>query len=133
MIKSFKKSTVSKTPLDRMIKYVVDILSEKKNEKIRTIIPGFDSPQRVIRKSTSETYIPEVTCVKIKQFRIFAVETKETLEQGEPAERWKLFAQFAKQNDALFYIVFPTGQVAIVKNKLEDFNIEANLWQAPRA
>ncbi len=131
MIKSFKKSTVSKTPLDRMIKYVVDILSEKKNEKIRTIIPGFDSPQRVIRKSTSETYIPEVTALKNNQFRIFAVETKEALEQGEPEGRWKLFAEFAQQNAALFYIVFPAGQVAIVKNKLEEFNIEANLWQVP--
>jgi len=132
MIKSFKKSTVLKTPLDRMIKYVVDILSEKKNEKIRTIIPGFDSPQRVIRKSTSETYIPEVTALKNNQFRIFAVETKETLEQGEPEGRWKLFAEFAQQNATLFYIVFPAGQVAIVKNKLEEFNIEANLWQAVR-
>ena len=132
MIKSFKKSTVLKSPLDRMIKYVVDILSEKKNEKIRATIPGFDSPQRVIRKSTGETYIPEVTAVKNNQFRIFAVETKETLEQGEPAGRWKLFAEFAKQNDALFYIVFPSGQVAIIKNKLEEFDIQANLWQAPR-
>ncbi len=132
MIKSFMKSTVLKSPLDRMTKYVADILSEKNNEKIRATIPGFDSPQRVIRKSTSETYIPEVTAVKNNQFRIFAVETKETLEQGEPEGRWKLFAEFAKQNAALFYIVFPTGQVAIVKNKLEEFNIEANLWQAPR-
>ena len=132
MIKSFMKSTVLKSPLDRMIKYVVDILSEKKNEKIRATIPGFDSPQRVIRKSTGEAYIPEVTAVKNNQFRIFAVETKETLEQREPEARWKLFAEFAKQNDALFYIVFPTGLVAIVKNKLEEFDIQANLWQAPR-
>ena len=73
MIKSFMKSTVLKSPLDRMIKYVVDILSEKNNEKIRATIPGFDSPQRVIRKSTNETYIPEVTAVKNNQFRIFAV------------------------------------------------------------
>ncbi|HIJ54860.1 MAG TPA: hypothetical protein HPQ03_01915 [Deltaproteobacteria bacterium] len=133
MIKSFLKSTVLESPLDRMIKYVVNILSEKNNEKIRATIPGFDSPQRAIRKSTGETYIPEVTTVKNKQFRIFAVETKETLGQGEPERRWKLFAEFAKQNSALFYIVFPTGQVAIVKNKLEEFNIEANLWQAPQA
>ena len=132
MIKSFMKSTVLKSPLDRMIKYVVDILSERNNEKIRATLPGFDSPQRMIRKSTSETYIPEVTAVKNNQFRIFAVETKEILEQGEPEGRWKLFAELAKQNAALFYIVFPAGQVAIVKNKLEEFNIEANLWQAVR-
>ena len=133
MIKPFVKSIALKSPLDRMIKYVADILIEKKNEKIRATIPGFDSPQRVIRKSTGETYIPEVTTVKNNKFRIFAVETKETLEQGEPEGRWKLFAKFAKQNEALFYIVFPTGQVAIVKNKLEEFKIEANLWEAPRS
>ena len=132
MLKAFAKSKVFKSPLDRMIKYVVDILSEKNNKKIRATIPGFESPQRVIRKSTNEAYIPEVTAVKNDQFRIFAIETKMTLEQEEPEVRWKLFAECAKQNNALFYIVFPSGQVSIVKDKLEEFNIEANLWQAPR-
>ena len=115
-----------------MVKYVVDILAEKNNKKIRANISGFESPQRVVRKSTSENYIPEVTSVKNKQFRIFAIETKDSMAQGEPEGRWKLFAEFAKQNDALFYIVFSVGQVEIVKSKLEQLNIEANLWQVPR-
>lgn len=132
MIKSFIKSVVPRSsPRDRIVKYVTDILSEKNNNNIRATIPEFDSPQRVIRKSTNEYYIPEVTAVKKTQFRVFAVETKDSLKQGHPEDRWKLFAEFAKQNNALFYIVFPAGLVAIIKNKLEELNIEANLWQAP--
>ena len=132
MIKSLRKSEKLKSPLDRTIKYVVEILAEKNNKKIRATIPGYDSPQRVIRKSTNESYIPEVTAFKNNQFRIFAVETKDSLEHGEPEGRWKLFAEFAKQNDALFYIVFSAGLVAIVKGRLKASNVEANLWQIPR-
>ena len=133
MLKYFKKLTVLKSPHDRIINYVTEVLSEKNNKKIRATTPGFDSPQRVIRKSTGESYIPEVTSVKNEQFRIFAIETKETLSQNQPEDRWKLFAEFARQNDALLYIVFPSGMVAIVKQKLEAINIEASLWQVPRA
>ena len=132
MLKALMKSTATKSPNDRMVKYVVDILAEKNNKKIRAIISGYESPQRVVRKSTNESYIPEVTAVKNNQFRIFAIENKESLEQGEPETRWKLFAEFAKQNNALFYIVFSVGQVEIIKGKLEESRIEANLWQVPR-
>ena len=133
MFKRLIKSTLLRSPKEKMIQYVTGILSKKNNKNIRATISGFDSPKRAIRKSTGEAYIPEVTAEKGGQLRLFAVETKDSLNQEELEARWKLFSDCAKQNDALFYIVFPQGMVATIKDKLEEFDdIEANLWQAAK-
>ncbi len=130
MIKSLFKQKSSLTPEERMVAYVIRILNEKKHEDIRSIIPDYKMPKRVVRESTGEKYVPEVTAVKSGQFRLFAVETKDSLEQEGVEKRWKLFDSYASQNDALLYVVFPAGSVALVKEKLKETNIEARLWQA---
>ena len=132
MLKRLIKSTSLRSSKEKMIKYVTDFLSKKNYKNIRATISGYDSPQRAIRKSTGEAYIPEVTAEKGSLLRLFAVETKDTINQEESEVRWKLFSDCAKQNDAQFYIVFPQGMVTIVKDKLEGLDIEANLWQASR-
>ena len=130
MMKSLFNLRTSKSPKNKTIAYVVKILREKKHEDIKAVDSGFPIPKKVVRESTREGFLPEVTAVKDDQYRLFAVETRETLSQEETDARWLLFAEYARQNNALFYIVFPTGQVAHVKQKLQDLGIEARLWQA---
>jgi len=130
MIKSLFKQKQNLTPHERLVAYVIRILNERKHEDIQSIIPDYKMPKRVVRESTGEKYVPEVTAVKSGQFRLFAVETKDSLEQVGVEKRWKLFDSYASQNDALFYVVFPAGSVALVKEKLKETNIEARLWQA---
>jgi hypothetical protein len=130
MIKSFFKQKPNLTPHERMVAYAIKILNERKHEDIRSVIPNHKMPKRVVRESTGENYVPEVTAVKSGQFRLFAVETKDTLEQEGVEKRWKLFDSYAGQNDALFYVVFPAGSVARVKEILKETKIEARLWQA---
>lgn len=130
MVRSFFKSKSTSDPRDPIISYVIRILQEKNHINIRAVIADFSMPKKVIRESTGEGYVPEVTAVKNGQFRIFSVETKETIHQEETANRWRLFADCAKQNSAQFYVVFPPGLVIEVKNKLKAFQVEARLWQA---
>lgn len=130
MIKSLFKQKSNLTPQERMVAYVIRILNERKHEDIRSIIPDYKMPKRVVRESTGEKYVPEVTAVKSGQFRLFAVETKDSLEQEGVEKRWKLFDSYTSQNNALLYVVFPEGSVALVKEKLKETNIEARLWQA---
>ena len=130
MFKSLFKFKKAASLRDGMLKYVIRILQEKKHKDIRAIAPDFTMPKRVVRESSGEGYIPEVTAVKNGQFRLFALETKETLELNETEKRWELFSSYAKQDHALFYVVFPAGMEAKVKAKLKDLNIEARLWQA---
>ena len=130
MIKSLFKQKQNLTPHERMVAYVIRILNEKKHEDIRSVIPDYKMPKRVVRDSTGEKYVPEVTAVKNGLFRLFAVETKDSLDQEGVEKRWKLFDSYASQNDALLYVVFPAGSVTLIKEKLKETNIEARLWQA---
>lgn len=129
MIKSLLRSKTG-SQRDRIIEYTIRILLEKNHQDIRAILPDHAMPQKVVRESTGEGYIPEVTARKNDQYRIFAVETKETLEDDKTGSRWQLFEAYAKQHGALFFIVFPTGLVSSVKDKLAEFHIQARLWQA---
>ncbi|MBW1699339.1 MAG: hypothetical protein JRH18_14575 [Deltaproteobacteria bacterium] len=133
MLKNFIKSKKSGHVRDRMIKYVTRILTDKQHQEVHAIVSGFKMPQRVLRKSTGEWYIPDVTSYKGGQFRLYAVETKETIQAEDTDKRWALFAEYAKQNGAMFYIVFPAGAVLQVKQRLAKLSIEAHLWQASEA
>ena len=130
MFKSLFKQKSNLTPHERMVAYVIRILNQKKHEDIRSVITDYKMPKRVVRESTGEKYIPEVTAVKSGQFRLFAVETNDSLDQEGVEKRWKLFESYASQNDALFYVVFPARSVTRVKEKLKETNIEVRLWQA---
>jgi hypothetical protein len=130
MIKSLLKSKGVQPQRDRIITYTIRILHEKKHEDIRAVIPDHPMPKKVVRESTGEGFIPEVTARKDGQYRIFAVETRETLGSEKIGLRWQLFEAYAKQHDALFFIVFPTGLVSSIKEKLNEFHVEARLWQA---
>ena len=130
MLKNYIKSKLSSSPRDRITKYVTRILADKNHENIHAVISGFSMPQRAVRKSTDEWYIPEVTSVKGGQFRLYAIETKETIREEETEKRWKLFSEYAKQNQSILYIVFPPGLVLQIKQKLERLNIDAHLFQA---
>ena len=130
MLKNLIKSKRSSSPRDSITEFVTKILAEKNHEDIKAVISGFSMPKRVVRKSTGEWYIPEVTSVKGGQFRLYAIETKETIRDDETEKRWKLFSEYAKQNQSIFYLVFPPGSVLQIKQKLEKLKIDAHLFQA---
>jgi hypothetical protein len=130
MLKNAIISKIFASPRERMIRYVAKTLAEKRHQSVHAVVSGFAMPQRVLKTSTGEWHIPEVTSMKDGQIRLYAVETKGTVMRKETDSRWKLFAEYAKQNKALFYIVFPVGLILQIKQKLEQLNIEAYLWQA---
>jgi ATP-dependent RNA circularization protein (DNA/RNA ligase family) len=118
-----------KTEQQKLIEFAVTILEDKENNEVRANAAGFDKPQKVKRVSTNEFYFPDITAKKSNQFRIFSVETKQTLHDRETLKRWKLFSEFAKQNNALFFIAFPVGSTADIKKTLQESEIEAQLWE----
>jgi hypothetical protein len=130
MMKTLLKAKQKLTDRERVIAYVIRILNEKQHEGIRALIPDYTMPKKVVREATGEGYIPEVTAFKNGEFRLFAVETKNTLREQEAEKRWELFASYSQQNKAQFYVVFPVGVAAQVKDMLARTNIEARLWQA---
>ncbi|MFH2065053.1 MAG: hypothetical protein ABIK15_07640 [Pseudomonadota bacterium] len=124
MFKRFFKSEQQK-----LIEFAVKILEDKENNEVRANAAGFDKPQKVKRVSTNEFYFPDITAKKSNQFRIFAVETRQTLHDPQTRKRWKLFSEFAEQNHAHFFIAFPVGLTADIQKALQESGIEAQLWE----
>ena len=115
-----------------MTELIARTLAEKKNENVKANIPGYPKPKRVVRKSTETEFIPEVTSIKAGQFRLFSIVSKDMIHEEETAERWRLFAEYATQNDSLLYIVFPQGLVSEIKKRLTEVGIDAQLWEVSK-
>lgn len=113
---------------DRIIKEVVEILKNRGYNDVRADLDGNERPKRIEWKSTGEGFLPDVSGHK-DWFRIFEVETEDSIDDDHTESQWKLFAAYAKANDAMFYVVFPNGCVEKVKNRLEELQIEAYLWE----
>ena len=122
--------TVRKSQMehDRMVEYVAKLLIGKKHQDVRADLPGFTTPRRIVWQSTGEGSVPDVTS-QDDEFRIFEVETRDSINDGHTAEQWKLFASFAKANDAMFYVVFPKGATDAVKQRLNELGLEAYLME----
>jgi hypothetical protein len=113
---------------DRMVDYVAKLLIGKKHQDVRADLPGFTQPRRIVWQSTGEGSVPDVTS-QDEEFRIFEVETRDSIHDEHTETQWKLFASYAKANDAMFYIVFPKGASAEVKQRLNELGLEAYLME----
>ncbi len=114
---------------DRMVEYVAKILVGKGYKDVRADLQGFKQPRRIIWESSGEGYLPDVTARSDDDFRIFEVETKDSINDEHTADQWKLFASYADVNKAMFYVVFPKGSVDDVKNRLKELGLEAYLME----
>ena len=113
---------------DRLVKKVVDLLGDKGYENIKADLSDFEKPKKIVWQSTGEGRIPDVTVFK-DDFRIFEVETADSVEDEHTAEKWKLFSSYAEVNDAMFYVVFPKGAVEMVKKRIKELGVDACLWE----
>ncbi len=118
-----------KTEQTILIETAVKELIKRSNNDVKANISGCASPQKVIKQSTRDGFFPDITAVKEGNFRIFAVETSKTINNASLKEKWSLFSQFATQNDALFFIVFPRKLATVIKKKVAEVEIQAQFWE----
>lgn len=124
MLKSLFKSQ-QRQLTERAIK----ILKDRGNTNVKANLPKFEAPQKVVRTATQESALPDISAVKDGRFRIFAVETDTSIPTKASLERWKLFSEFADQNNALFFIAFAKGQTKKIQDILNKNEINARLWE----
>ena len=118
----------SQTEHDRLVEYVAKLLVGRGYQNVRADYPGFDPPKKIVWQSSGEGDLPDVTGVK-NGFKVFEVESKDSITDEHTAEQWKLFASYAENNEVIFYVVFPKGSINEVKNRLKELNIQANLLE----
>ncbi|MBU0993642.1 MAG: hypothetical protein KJ737_14190 [Proteobacteria bacterium] len=123
MLKNFFKSEETKK-----LEYVVKTLKKRNHENIRANLPGYKTPQNVVKKSNDVSFSPDITSIKNDKLRLFSIVTLKTIKDTDIPEKWSLFAEFASQNNAIFHIAFPPEIISAVKEKLEELGISASLW-----
>ena len=114
---------------DRMIGQVAKLLTGKNYKDVKADLEGYTAPRKIVWESTGEGHIPDITAYS-SQLKIFEVETMDSIRDEHTENQWKLFASYAKTNNALFYIVFPKGAADQVQSRLKELNIEACLMEA---
>lgn len=113
---------------DRMVAAVARILLGKGYQDVRADIPGHTLPRRIVWQSTGEGFRPDVTALR-DGLRMFEVETADSISDAHTEPQWTLFSSYARHNNALFYIVFPSGSLEAVTQRLQDLRLEALLME----
>ncbi len=113
---------------DRMIKVTANYLMGNKFRNVKADIPGFHSPSKLTWISTGEGYTPDITAIG-QQLNLFEVETPDSLNEPHTEDQWKLFAQYAQETQAEFWIVVPKGSILSAENRLLELGIRGNVWE----
>ena len=61
---------------------------------------------------------------------VIEVETDDSIYDQHTEDQWRLFAAHAKNIGGAFVVVVPRGCVRIAKARLNQLNLEAEIWEA---
>lgn len=118
----------SQTDHDKMVKYVAKYLESNGFSDVKADISGYDQPAKITWSKTGNGHIPDVSGVGAK-LNIFEVETDDSIDSDHTADQWTLFAAYAKQHNAIFYVVVPQGSKSIADKRLAELDISAEVWE----
>jgi hypothetical protein len=126
------KSTMAKRLLqlghDRMVKHVAKYLMARNFKEVKADIPGFYKPEEITWKDTGKGHIPDVTAHGNKRC-LFEVETSDSIFGQHTEDQWRLFAAYAKEQNAKFWVVVSHGLAPAANKRLEQLGIQAEVWQ----
>ena len=112
-----------------MMEIVVDALQEGgfRDLKVRDC-HGMAEPEAI------NGFQPDAAAANKKGMQfVFAVETAVTLTTAEAAERFEVFATYARENAAQFILVVPEGEEGLAATVFEENNISEDnveIWEA---
>ena len=113
---------------DRMVKAVADHLVAKAFRDVRADIPGYSQPVAIKWTQTGRGHIPDVTGWG-SEFNLFEVETADSISDKHTADQWTLFATYAGQHGAIFWVVVPVGSAAAAKQRLKELGLTGKVWE----
>lgn len=113
---------------DRMVTTAARYLVAKGFRDVKADVPGFPQPEKIVWSGTGRGHIPDVTGWG-SEFNLFEVETSDSINDQHTAGQWELFAVFAGQHSAVFWVVVPVGCAAAAQQRLKDLGISAKVWE----
>jgi hypothetical protein len=115
---------------DQLVQTVAKHLKQRFYRDIRAKVAGFRYPEGVPSHSDGSGHMPDVTMIaKDEQLNILDVETANSLSDGGRGERWAALARHAGQQKGKFWLVVPKGLRPTAEARLEDLDLDANVWE----
>jgi hypothetical protein len=93
---------------------------------IRADTDGFNRPDKITLPGDDEGDIPDATAAGEK-FRIYEVETPDSIDDEHTERQWRLFATYAAENNGIFYIVVHPMAMRDAKKRLKELSLEATV------
>ncbi|MBC8458922.1 MAG: hypothetical protein H8D67_13085 [Deltaproteobacteria bacterium] len=118
---------ISQSQHDQIVRYAVNYLMNNGFSDIRADLQGQVKPTKITWKLTGHGHIPDVTAQN-GQFYLFEVETDDSIFNDHTENQWKLFATYAREHNAKFWVVVPAGSEASVQLRLNELGIQAEVW-----
>jgi hypothetical protein len=111
-----------------MVRYIYDYIGWYRFEDIRADLPNLPKPENTICVNSREEELPDVTGI-MGGLNIIEVETEDSIFNEHTKRQWRLFASYAKANNALFSVVVPAGSRESALKRTKELGIVANIWE----
>ena len=113
---------------DQMVAAVAQHLVAKGFRDVRADIPGFPQPEKIVWTGTNRGHIPDASGHG-DAYCLFEVETADSINDQHTADQWTLFATYAAQHGAEFWVVVPVGYRGAADQRLKDLGLTAKVWE----
>ena len=94
---------------------------------VQADLHGHTQPDIITWTETGRGHIPDVTANN-GQLHVFEVETDDSIYDQHTEDQWNLFANFAQQHGARFWIVVPKGSESDAQLRLNQLGLQAKIW-----
>lgn len=119
-----QRTLASQEAHDRLVQQLAELLVEKRFRDVRADINGSDAlPEKIFCGMACSGTTPDVTAVGI-QHLLFEVETTDSLDDEHIREEWPLFASYARDRSAEFWVVVPKESKRVAITRMEQLGIE---------
>lgn len=118
----------SQSDHDKIVQYAANFLTTNHYRNIKADIPGYQTPTKIIWKDSGRGHIPDVTA-NGSEFNLFEVETADSINDQHTKDQWTLFATYAEQHNAVFWVVVPQGSGNAAKLRLSLLGLKGEVWE----
>jgi hypothetical protein len=118
---------ISESEHNKIVKDAADYLNMKGYVDIKVDLTGYTQPTKITWTATGSGHIPDVTA-RNGHLYIFEVETDDSISHTHTEDQWKLFAAYANQHGAEFWVVVPGVSEVSARRRLNELNISAKVW-----
>lgn len=119
-----EKRSIDKTMVTRAV--ITKIKNDWNPELIKALhIKGYDEPEKIQIKGNKKErgYKPDILALNESQTNIYEIE----LNKQMPVAKWRLFSNYARENNGNLYIVVPDYLKEDIKKEIKEKEIFSGL------